>query len=156
MFRGEHQIIAATETFAVPGECYYMNVGIKIGALDTPLGLGRSAAARLKMDRDRLALDDVALALNGGQASGRLNLRRDNAQTTASGALYDQEGWTCASRDLPFGTMLLVGHAGRKVLLLVNDRGPYVADRVLDLSHAAAQALGVRLGPVDAQVVVPS
>ena len=78
-----------------------------------------------------------------------------DGQTTASGAVYDQEGWTCASRDLPFGTMLLVGHAGRQVLLLVNDRGPYVADRVLDLSHAAATALGVGLGPVDAEIVVP-
>jgi len=77
-----------------------------------------------------------------------------DGQATASGAVYDQEGWTCASRDLPFGTMLLVGHAGRQVLLLVNDRGPYVADRVLDLSHAAAQALGMHLGPVDAQIVV--
>jgi hypothetical protein len=64
-----------------------VDVALKIGALDTPLGVGRSAAARLKMDRDRLALDDVALALNGGQASGRLNLRRDATLATASGAL---------------------------------------------------------------------
>ncbi len=64
-----------------------LDVALKIGALDTPAGTGRAAAARLRMDRDRLALDDVAMALNGGQASGRLSLRRDSTLTTASGAL---------------------------------------------------------------------
>jgi hypothetical protein len=64
-----------------------LDVALKIAALDTPLGVGRSAATRLRMDRDRLALDDLTLALNGGQASGRLSLRRDNTLATANGAL---------------------------------------------------------------------
>ena len=66
-----------------------------------------------------------------------------NGRPTASGAIYDQEAWTVASRDLPLGTMLAVTAGGRRVLLLVNDRGPYVDGRVLDLSAAAARALGV-------------
>jgi peptidoglycan lytic transglycosylase len=65
------------------------------------------------------------------------------------------EAWTCAHKTLPFGTMLLVSAQGRQVLVVVNDRGPYHADWVLDLSHAAAVALGHRLGPVRAEVLVP-
>lgn len=66
-----------------------------------------------------------------------------NGRPTASGAIYDQESWTVASKDLPLGTFLVVSRGDRRVLLLVNDRGPYVEGRVLDLSAAAARALGV-------------
>ena len=80
-----------------------------------------------------------------------------NGRPTASGAIYDQEGWTVASRDLPLGTLLLVTRADRRVLLLVNDRGPYIDGRVLDLSAAAARALGVGgVAPVSAEVVTAS
>jgi len=77
-----------------------------------------------------------------------------NGRPTASGAIYDQEGWTVASKELPLGTMLLVIRGDRRVLLLVNDRGPYVGDRILDLSTAAARAVGLSgVGPVTAEVV---
>jgi rare lipoprotein A (peptidoglycan hydrolase) len=79
-----------------------------------------------------------------------------DGRPTASGAIYDQEGWTCASKELPLGTILLVSENGRSVLLLVNDRGPYVDGWILDLSHAAAVALnhpGVAV--VTAQVLTP-
>jgi rare lipoprotein A len=77
-----------------------------------------------------------------------------NGRPTASGAIYDQEAWTVASRDLPLGTFLVVARGERRVLLLVNDRGPYVDGRVLDLSAAAARALGVGgVGAVTAEVV---
>ena len=78
-----------------------------------------------------------------------------DGRPTASGAIYDMEAWTCAHKTLPFGTLLLVSAHGRQVLLMVNDRGPYHADWVLDLSHAAAVALGQGLGPVSAEVLVP-
>ena len=78
-----------------------------------------------------------------------------DGRATASGAIYDMEGWTTASRDLPLGTMLVVSRNGKRVLLLVNDRGPYVPNRVLDLSHAAATYLGVGVSPVTAEVVAP-
>jgi rare lipoprotein A len=65
-----------------------------------------------------------------------------DGRPTASGALYDQEGWTVASRELPLGTVLVVTRGARSVLVLVNDRGPYVPGRVLDLSHAVAVELG--------------
>ncbi|MGH9178662.1 MAG: septal ring lytic transglycosylase RlpA family protein, partial [Acidimicrobiales bacterium] len=77
-----------------------------------------------------------------------------NGRPTASGAIYDQEGWTVASKELPLGTLLAVTRGDRRVLLLVNDRGPYVAGRVLDLSAAAARALGLSgVAPVSAEVV---
>jgi rare lipoprotein A len=79
-----------------------------------------------------------------------------DGRPTASGAVYDMEGWTCASRDLPLGTMLVVSRNGKRVLLLVNDRGPYVDGRVLDLSHAAARYLGVGVSAVTAEVVAPA
>lgn len=79
-----------------------------------------------------------------------------DGQPTASGAVYDENAWTVASPDLPLGTILVVSSGGRSVLLLVNDRGPYVAGRILDLSHAAAAALGFDgLAPVTAQPVAP-
>ena len=77
-----------------------------------------------------------------------------NGRPTASGAIYDQEAWTVASRDLPLGTIVAVSRGDRRVLLLVNDRGPYVDGRVLDLSAAGARALGVGgVAPVSAEVV---
>ncbi|HUZ44320.1 MAG TPA: septal ring lytic transglycosylase RlpA family protein [Acidimicrobiales bacterium] len=80
-----------------------------------------------------------------------------DGQPTATGAVYEEDGWTVASPDLPLGTFLLVTHGSSSVLLLVNDRGPYVPGRILDLSHAAAVALGSNgLVDVSAQVVVPA
>jgi peptidoglycan lytic transglycosylase len=74
---------------------------------------------------------------------------------TASGQIFDSSLFTAASRDLPLGTWLYVTHEGRGVVVLVNDRGPYVGDRVLDLSRAAAEALGISgLGWVRAEIVV--
>ena len=61
---------------------------------------------------------------------------------TASGAPYDPEQLTCAHKQLPFGTVLHVSANGRSVNCLVTDRGPYVGDRMLDLSRAGSRALG--------------
>lgn len=73
---------------------------------------------------------------------------------TASGAIFDELGWTAASRTLPLGTILAVRHGGLCVVVLVNDRGPYVAGRVLDLSYASAAAIGITgLGQVQASVL---
>jgi rare lipoprotein A len=62
---------------------------------------------------------------------------------TASGDIYDIYGLTAAHRTLPLGTMLRVTNVvnGRQVTIRVNDRGPYVNGRILDLSYAAAREL---------------
>ncbi len=68
---------------------------------------------------------------------------KDYKGNVASGAPYDGTKFTAAHRTLPFGTRLSVtdSRTHRSVTVTVNDRGPFVAGRVLDLSFAAAQAL---------------
>lgn len=74
---------------------------------------------------------------------------------TASGDIFDSSLFTAASRDLPLGTWLYVTRGGRGVVVLVNDRGPYIDDRVLDLSRAAAEALGIGgLGWIEAELLI--
>ena len=61
---------------------------------------------------------------------------------TANGERFDTGEFTAASKTLPFGTRLRVCRRSRCVVVRINDRGPYVRGRVLDLSRAASQALG--------------
>ena len=65
---------------------------------------------------------------------------------TANGERYNHKALTAAHRSLPFGTLLRVAstHNGRRVLVRVNDRGPFVRGRQLDLSGAAADRLSMR------------
>lgn len=64
---------------------------------------------------------------------------------TASGELFQPDALTAAHRSLPFGTRLKVVYSrlGRSVIVRVNDRGPFVRGRVLDLSRGAARAIGM-------------
>ena len=61
---------------------------------------------------------------------------------TASGAVFNPHGYTAAHRTFPFGTHLRVCHHGC-VTVVVNDRGPFVRGRHLDLSYGAARAIGM-------------
>jgi rare lipoprotein A len=67
-----------------------------------------------------------------------------HGKRTASGEVYDQNGFTAAHRTLPLGTHIEVTDVatGKSVRVRVNDRGPYHRERCLDLSYAAAKALG--------------
>jgi rare lipoprotein A len=62
---------------------------------------------------------------------------------TASGEAYSPTKLTAAYRTLPFGTMVRVTNLanGRSIVVRINDRGPFVKNRVIDLSQAAAQQL---------------
>jgi rare lipoprotein A len=63
---------------------------------------------------------------------------------TANGERYDPSAMTAAHRTLPFGTVVKVERAdGRNVVVRINDRGPYVSGRIIDLSRRAAQQLGM-------------
>jgi rare lipoprotein A len=70
---------------------------------------------------------------------------RFHGRRTASGERFDMEALTAAHRTLPFGTVVRVRSMvnGRTVDVLINDRGPYLKRRVIDLSQAAARALGL-------------
>lgn len=66
-----------------------------------------------------------------------------HGRLTANGETYDQEALTCAHRSLPFDTLLRVTRveSGETVVVRVNDRGPYIGERILDLSKGAAREL---------------
>jgi rare lipoprotein A len=68
---------------------------------------------------------------------------------TASGEPYDPYGYTAAHKTMPLGTDLTVSYGGRSVEVTVNDRGPYVGVRELDLSQGAAEYLGLTHAGVD-------
>lgn len=67
----------------------------------------------------------------------------ESGKTTASGQHFNPNGMTAAHRSLPFGTRLKVTHNNRSVVVTINDRGPFVRGRVLDLSAGAARAIGL-------------
>jgi rare lipoprotein A len=80
----------------------------------------------------------------------------ESGRKTASGQRFNQEAMTAAHRSLPFGTKLRVTHGGRSVVVTINDRGPFIRGRVLDLSTGAARAIGLTgagVGRVTAEVV---
>jgi rare lipoprotein A len=64
---------------------------------------------------------------------------------TASGAKYDPDAHTCAHRTLPFGSEVEIQDlkSGRTVRCVINDRGPFVKGRIIDMSRAVAEELGV-------------
>ena len=64
-------------------------------------------------------------------------------KVTASGQRFNPDGLTAAHRTLPFGTRLKVCYYQRCTIVTVNDRGPFVPGRDLDLSRGAARAIGL-------------
>jgi rare lipoprotein A len=100
---------------------------------------------------------EAARELERGQASWygpRFQGRR-----TASGERYDKYALTAAHKTLPFGTVVRVSNLlvpGREVDVRINDRGPFTPGRVIDLSQAAAEALGLlALGVVEVSLTLP-
>lgn len=75
---------------------------------------------------------------------------------TASGARFNHRGFTAAHRTLAFGTIVRVTNVrnGRSVKVAINDRGPRVKSRIVDLSAAAAEAIGVKSGLVRVRLEV--
>lgn len=76
-----------------------------------------------------------------------------HGRPTSSREIFDQNDLTAAHPTLPFGTMVLVTNLenGRQVTVRINDRGPFVKGRIIDLSYAAARMLGM-IGPGTARV----
>jgi rare lipoprotein A len=98
----------------------------------------------------------------GSQSSGRGFSGRasfygnESGSKTASGQRFNQNAMTAAHRSLPFGTKLRVTHRGQSVVVTINDRGPFIRGRVLDLSKGAARAIGLTgagVGHITAEVV---
>lgn len=78
----------------------------------------------------------------------------ESGTRTASGERFNPRAMTCAHRTLPFGTLLRVTYQGKSVVVRVNDRGPFIKGRTLDLSLGAARAIGLTargVGPVSVE-----
>jgi rare lipoprotein A len=119
----------------------------------------------------KLLIGSLGLAILGGcagiperavmPAGGEIGLASYYAdhfqgRPTASGESYNRQAYTAAHRRLPFGTRVVVSRLddGRSVTVRINDRGPFVRGRVIDLSYAAAKKLDMlRLGVVKVRVV---
>jgi rare lipoprotein A len=102
----------------------------------------------------------AAIAPTGGSGrsfSGMASFYgNESGSKTASGQRFNQNAMTAAHRSLPFGTKLRVTHGGRSVVVTINDRGPFIRGRVLDLSTGAARAIGLTsagVGRVVAEVI---
>ena len=79
-----------------------------------------------------------------------------DGKATASGEIFNENDFTCASRTLAFGTYLAVSYGNAQIVVQVTDRGPFVEGRILDLSKAAANALGISgIGSVDIEIIEP-
>ena len=97
------------------------------------------------------------LASSGRGFAGKASFYGNKSGSkTASGQRFNQNAMTAAHRSLPFGTKLRVTHRGQSVVVTINDRGPFIRGRVLDLSKGAARAIGLTgagVGHVTAEVV---
>jgi rare lipoprotein A len=101
-----------------------------------------------------LLLVGAFLALGNDRAEARTGLASwygpgFEGLPTASGEPFDPYGYTAAHKTMPLGTELLVSYGGRSVQVTVNDRGPYVGARELDLSQGAAEYIGLTQAGVD-------
>lgn len=94
---------------------------------------------------------------SGGGTSGKASYYWQGQQT-ASGARFNPSAMTAAHRTLPFGTRVLVTNRanGKTVVVTINDRGPFIGGRIIDLSRGAAQAIsmtGMGVAPVSISVL---
>lgn len=121
---------------------------------------GGAAPAAASDDAPGLAVPErPSLGLRGGR-----DLQRGMAswygpgfhgRLTANGERFDMNELTAAHKTLPFGTRVLVHNprTGKEVVVRINDRGPFIKGRMLDLSKAAAKALGFKSRGHDAVVL---
>lgn len=106
-----------------------------------------------------LAVAALALSLDPAWAVGKASYYGPgfHGRLTASGEVFDQHDMTCAHKGYKFGTIVRVTNLvnGRSAVCRINDRGPFVLGRVLDVSVAVAKALGmIRAGVVPVQIEI--
>ncbi len=97
-------------------------------------------------------------AYSGGSSGMASYYGSESGSRTASGARFVPSAMTAAHRTLPFGTKVRVTnrHNGRSVVVTINDRGPFIRGRVIDLSSGAAGVIGMRssgVAPVSLEVL---
>ncbi|HXL12456.1 MAG TPA: septal ring lytic transglycosylase RlpA family protein [Bradyrhizobium sp.] len=123
-----------------------------------PLHQADGLAGGASSDSWRSANAAIAPATGSGHSFAGLAsfYGNESGSKTASGQRFNQNAMTAAHRTLPFGTKLKVTHGGRSVVVTINDRGPFIRGRVLDLSTGAARVIGLTsagVGRVVAEVI---
>lgn len=111
------------------------------------LVLGGIAPARAADDAASAPAATAPAATSGAETGlAAVYTDRLNGHKTANGERYDRNQLTAAHKTLPFGTQVKVTNPKnhRSVIVRINDRGPMQAGRILDISPAAARALGIR------------
>lgn len=91
-------------------------------------------------------LSGSAYAISPGQTiTGHASYygKKFHGRTTANGERYNMNGLTCAHKHWKFGTKLKVSYNGKSVIVRVNDRGPFIKGRMIDLSKGAARKIGM-------------
>lgn len=103
----------------------------------------------------RFSLATVALLATTLTASaGDVASFYKSGSRTANGEHFRPLGLTAAHKRLPFGTRVKVTYRGRSVVVRINDRGPFIRGRSIDLSLGAARAVGLTgVGPVTLEIV---
>ena len=96
---------------------------------------------------------------SGSSENGVISYYGDqfHGRKTASGEIFDKHAFTAAHRSLPFRTKVRVTNLenGKSVVVVINDRGPFIKGRILDLSQAAAREIGlIGRGTVRARITV--
>jgi rare lipoprotein A len=114
-------------------------------ALVATLALSTAASATTPSVNSSQPNVKQLIAQSVGQASFYGNEPGEGGPLTANGERYNPGGFTAAHRTLPFGTRVRVTspNTGRSVVVRINDRGPFVGGRIIDLSVGAARALGL-------------
>lgn len=128
---------AGAETPLAPEPGESMPVAVMAAeAADVPLAVAQAPDAPPEMDRSLRSIGGGIASWYGENFHGR---------RTASGERFDMHALTAAHPTLPFGTLVRVQSQvnGQEVEVRINDRGPHVKRRVIDLSRAAAHALGL-------------
>ena len=108
-----------------------------------PLQPGATVTAAATADADAPASAPVETVL--GQGSASYYAAKFNGRRTASGETFDNREMTAAHRTLPFGSLVRVTNPanGKSVVVRINDRGPFTRGRLIDVSRAAAEELGM-------------
>jgi len=118
----------------------------KLAASALAILLGTAAIGRVQAEHAPMSpgVATLAAAVAAAAAASSWYGKRFQGRPTASGTPFDMYAMTAAHRTLPVGSKIRVTNrsSGKAVLLTVNDRGPFIDGRVLDISFAAARELG--------------
>ncbi len=103
--------------------------------------------------------DAIAQRSDSLEENGRASFYHDNLQglETSNGEIYNMDDFTAAHRTFPFNTLLLVTNKSnqKSVVVRINDRGPFVKSRIIDLSRSSAKKIGmIPFGVVPVQIEI--